>query len=305
MLDEPLSEGATMNEDQRGAVVVGISSEIEGAPELDWAAREAAIRGRSLHIVRALDPKSWRQVWDGAPPDRDLVDEVRRHLDEDVGRAVRYARSRWPELLVWGEVVDGVAWDVLRAASTTAELTVVGSRRLNALGCAVLGSVSTVVAAGAAGPVVVVGTPTGATAAPGEVVVGVDGGHDSEAVLSFAFDYASRHRRPLRAVYCWSPDLLASMQWRVSPPPPARAERWLAEAVSGWADKYPDVVRNQVVRRGHVITSLVEQSEGQDLLVVGSHNRHARVASLLGSVSQGVLHHARCPVAVVHEQRSS
>ncbi|MGW0801521.1 universal stress protein [Nonomuraea sp. NPDC002799] len=36
-----------------------------------------------------------------------------------------------------------------------------------------------------------------------------------------------------------------------------------------------------------------------DLLVVGLHGRGALGALLLGPVSQGVLHHARCPVAVV------
>lgn len=294
-----------MNEDRRGAVVVGLGSVIDGAPELDWAAREAAIRGRSLCIIRALDAKCWRQVWDGAPPNRDLVDEVREHLQEDVRRAVRYARTRWPELLVRGEVVDGAAWDVMRAASTDAELTVVGSRRLNGVGCAVLGSVSTVVAASATGPVVVVGSPRDAVAEAGDVVVGVDGGEASDTALEFAFDFASRHGRSLRAVYCWSPDLWASRQWRVDPPPLARAGRWLAEAIAGWGEKYPDVAWSQVVVRGHPVTSLTGQADDQALLVVGSHNRHARIATLFGSVSQGVLHRATCPVAVVHGQRGS
>ncbi|MBA3524163.1 MAG: universal stress protein, partial [Geodermatophilaceae bacterium] len=35
-------------------------------------------------------------------------------------------------------------------------------------------------------------------------------------------------------------------------------------------------------------------------LVIGAHDRHARLGSILGSVSQGVLHHAACPVVVVH-----
>ncbi|MEV0353087.1 universal stress protein, partial [Nonomuraea sp. NPDC050680] len=36
-----------------------------------------------------------------------------------------------------------------------------------------------------------------------------------------------------------------------------------------------------------------------DLLVVGSHGRSAIGSIVLGSVSRGVLHHARCTVTVV------
>jgi nucleotide-binding universal stress UspA family protein len=43
----------------------------------------------------------------------------------------------------------------------------------------------------------------------------------------------------------------------------------------------------------------VSASAGQYLLVVGNRRKHAHAGSLLGSVSQRVLHHATCPVAVL------
>src|SRR5207247_3799531 len=104
----------------------------------------------------------------------------------------------WPELTVEARVVDGLAYEVLRDASRTAEVTVLGSRHLGTLGAALLGSVSTVVAASGAGPVVVVGAPAGDLGGDPEVVVGVDGSGHMDLVLAFAFDYASRHGRPLR-----------------------------------------------------------------------------------------------------------
>jgi len=47
------------------------------------------------------------------------------------------------------------------------------------------------------------------------------------------------------------------------------------------------------------VIGLVGQFRGQGLLVVGSHGGNALAATLLGSVSRGVLHHATCPVTVV------
>jgi nucleotide-binding universal stress UspA family protein len=281
-----------------GAVVVGLGAAGEQLPELDWAAHEAQTRNRPLHILRANDPAADVVPWEDAL-DPAAVAALRRADEERVRNAVVHARRTLPELLVWGDVVDGAAPAVLCAASAESEVTVLGSRRLNAFDSAILGSVSTVVAASATGPVVVVGEATD-PATDAEVVVGVDGAGDTDALLGFAFDHASRRHRGLRAVFCWSPDLLASMQWRAEPPVPERADRWLAEAVAGWQEKYPDVLVRRSVVRDFPVAGLLAEAAGQALLVVGSHSKHARIGTLLGSVSQGVLHHARCPVAVVH-----
>lgn len=282
-----------------GAVVVGLGATREASPELDWAAREAHTRGRPLHVLRAYDLSDITLPWDTSLDTR-VMGGLRRADDELVRTAVVHARRLVPELLVWGEVVEGAAADVLRAASVQAELTVLGSRRLNAFNSAIIGSVSAVVAASAAGPVVVVGGAADEPNPDAEVVVGIDGSAETDSVIAFAFDYASRHHRTLRAVYCWSPDLLATMQWRPEPPVPQRADRWLAEAVAGWQEKYPDVGVRRAVVRDFPVAGLLAESAGQDLIVVGSHSTHPRIGALLGSVSQGVLHHARCPVAVVH-----
>ncbi len=288
--------------DHHGAVVVGLGTVRHGVPELDWAARDAQSRGRPLHVVRAYHLSQATLPWESSA-DRLIIADLRRVAEKHLRDAFNHVRTRWPDVPVEGCVVDGVAADVLRDASRDAEVTVLGSRHLNAIGCAVLGSVSTVVAAGGSGPIVVVGSPSADPDGLPEVVVGVDGSEHMDSVLAFAFDYASRHHRPLHAVYCWSPDLLATMQWRPEPPAPERADRWLAEAIAGWQDKYPDVAVHRGVVRESPAAGLVTESAAQDLLVVGSHSRHARLASLLGSVSQGVLHHATCPVAVVHPHR--
>ena len=78
-----------------------------------------------------------------------------------------------------------------------------------------------------------------------------------------------------------------------------REQALAAEEIAGWSEKYPDVPVNRHVLRGHPIKAPVDHSKGAELLVVGSRGRSGFAGMLLGSVSQGVLHHAHCPVAVV------
>jgi len=77
------------------------------------------------------------------------------------------------------------------------------------------------------------------------------------------------------------------------------AEQLVAEACAAARSAYPDVdVEPEAipVRPGPV---LVDASAAASLVVVGSRGRGAFTGLLLGSVSQHVLHHALCDVAVV------
>lgn len=286
-----------MNE--QGEVLYGLCDATEDWTALDWAATESRARGRPLHIVRTFHWSAGSVPWELAG-DRPIAVDLRGLAEDRVRHAVAHVTTDHPDVTVTASVVEGLAWDVLVERSAAAGLTVVGSRHLSAIGSAVLGSVSTVVAARAEGPVVVVEGPSGERAEHPWVVVGVDGSDPTDDALAFAFEHAARRGLPLKAVHCWRPDALAAMQWRPEPPAPERAERWLAEAVAGWQDKYPDVTVRRCVVREHPVAGLSLESAAQDLLVVGGGSRPARLASLLGSVSQGLLHHATCPVAVVH-----
>lgn len=82
-------------------------------------------------------------------------------------------------------------------------------------------------------------------------------------------------------------------------PETSRAGVWLSEALAGWGEQYPDVRTHASVTRDYPVSGLVAVSNEQDLLVVATRGRHSLVGRLLGSVSQGVLLYATCPVAVV------
>jgi nucleotide-binding universal stress UspA family protein len=182
---------------------------------------------------------------------------------------------------------------------------VVGARGRGALATALLGSTSVDVAAAARCPVVVVRELPTPGATPARVVVGSDGSELSAAAIGEAFAQADARGLDLTVVQAWYLDTttggLAALSVESVRREVAQAEQAVAaEAVAGWREKYPDVRVHVHVLQGHPVQAVVEHSKGAELVVVGSRGRGGFGGLLLGSVSQGVLHHAHCPVMVVH-----
>ena len=288
-----------MSEDER-PVVVGIDESAGTDAALRWATAEALARNAPLRLVCAFHyvvPPGRVPAYLDVP--EVVLEQPRQIAEQLVANAIESLSVVDPRPDTHWEAIDGDAVRVLVDESATAAVTVLGSRHLKTLGSALLGSVGAGVAARSHSPAVVVRGPAGRPEEGAAVVVGVDGTEGSEAVLEYAFEHATRHRVALRAVLCWHPDLLASMSWRAGPPAPERIEAALTEILAPWRQKFPDVVVHPAVVREHAVAGLVTASLSQHLLVVGSHGHHALAGTLLGSVSQGVLHHANCPVAVV------
>jgi nucleotide-binding universal stress UspA family protein len=231
-------------------------------------------------------------------PDADL-EEPEPVAEQLIARIIDRAREIDPEVGVEGETIEGRPSQVLVQEASFATELVLGSRQLTALRSAVLGSVGVAVAGRTECPMIAVRGPAGLREEDASVVVGVDATDAAQNVLAVGFDHASRHEVSLRPVLCWHPDLLATMKWRPSPPAPERADDWLSEALAGWREQYPDVTVHPEVIRDHPVAGLVLASSAQYLLVVGTTGHNALPGALLGSVSQGVLHHATCPVAIV------
>ena len=138
------------------------------------------------------------------------------------------------------------------------------------------------------------------------IVVGVDGSDSSQAALHWAHDEAAHHGASLTVVTAWHlPTLPMSPPFGSLPEdgydtqPKKNALAVLDRLVAGLGAREPAVdVRSSIVE-GNPAKVLIERSEDCDLLVVGSRGLEGFAGMLLGSVSQHVVAHARCPVVVV------
>ena len=297
-----------------GPVVVGYDGSDGARRALSWAAEEAQRRSAVLQVTVCTD---WHPVSSPeaagvlvSAPDLEVVGQ--ELADDAVGRL----RADHPGLRVRTEVR---AWappvPSLLAESERAQLVVLGSRGRGAFADLMLGSTSAQVAVHAHCPVVVVRPPgpAGSGAAPGAtggVVVGVDGSPAARAALAFAVETAAQRGAALKAVRVWQvPSLWGSGQ---HPAPGARvadlerAEQELLDAdvtaALDAAGPRPALEVSAVVVQGHPVDALLQSARGADLLVVGSRGSGGFRGLLLGSVSRAVLHHARCPVGMVHSQ---
>ncbi len=289
----------------RGSVVVGVDGSSTSDLALGWAIEEAARRKRPLHIIHAFSygyPMTDLGMGYAINGLRQLADSIRKD-------AVTRAHRTNPGLVItWGEPACRPA-PALVDASETADTVVVGARGMSAARGAFMGSVSVQVAAHARCPVVIVhDTPTPEAESP--VVVGVDGSEVSSSTIAYAYEQASSRGVGLTVVHAWWLDHIedagASAIWTVDWQAFAEEEKTLvAESLAGWQEKYPDVAVRRHSVRGLPVEALIRQSQNACLVVVGTRGRGGFGGLLLGSVSQGVMHRAKCPVAIVHGQQDA
>lgn len=293
-----------MNLSPRPAVVVGLDQSEPGRAAVEYAAKVASRQNLPLRLVHVVESSRQTGVrWtEGA---EGVVGGSAPRFFEETITALSVA---YPEVEVSSRLQHGSAWKTLVEESTRADLLVLGPRGNGGFADLVVGSTALRVTSHAHCPVVVVpGARSDAPARHG-VVVGVDGSECSEAAIAFACQVASETRETLTALHAWHDPALSGtglmMPPVYDPVLVAREEEVvLAESMAGWPEKYPDVHVETEVVRDHAVHALVARAAAAALLVVGSHGRGSVRSLLLGSVSHGVLHHARGPVAIVNHAR--
>ncbi|MER6008955.1 universal stress protein [Nonomuraea angiospora] len=277
-------------------IVVGTDGSAAATAAVEWAADDAARAMARLCIVHAVD-RSPYEIAKFSNPGPD--DAVALSAESVLADAEMVARKRQPGIDITSELFQGAAATVLRGRADSAGEIVIGGRGLGGFPGAVLGSVSTHVAGHAHGPVVVVRSDP--DTAYGEIVVGLDDYHAGEPALAYAFEQALLRACTLRAVYAWQPPAHAHIPESAHDLGEIHAARCRIAAgiLLGWRQRYPQVQVIEDVRRAHPVDALAGVSAQADLVVVGSQGRGAIGTVMLGSVTLGVLYHARSSVAVV------
>jgi nucleotide-binding universal stress UspA family protein len=287
-------------------VVVGTDGSDQSFHAVEWAAREAVLRGAGLRIlsVPTLPPRMpWRHAPQGTP---DTVADMIVHSHEHtLAVAAGHAAEMAPGLVVGTALLPDRPAPALIDAAAGASMLVVGSRGGGGFAALVLGSVSRYVATRSDCPVVVVREETVAPCR--EVVVGVRD-LDQPAAIGFAFQEAALRKAGLRAVHAWQ-WFLPDMRLTGTERPGAAAEEvtfeaaeWLTGVMSFWREKFPEVDVIEDVVHASPGRVLAGNSARADLIVLG-RNSGGDESSHWGAdaVIHAVLNHAHSPVAIVPE----
>ena len=274
-----------------GAVVVGYDGTAVAGVALDWAADHADREGRPVVVVHAAGSlgtvgTTWLDRADPATEPALLEMECRgRALLAD---ALSRVATRHPALGTASFLAMEDAAPELVQLSRTASLVVTGSRGHGAVRSVPTGQVGTWLARRTSCPVVVVPDHDLGTVREG-VLAGVRLDQPEDTVLEFAYRYASVHDLPVTVAHA-------------TRRPGSEGEalrRELAEVVSGYAERYPDVWAHTLLLPGRPVHKLLGLAERMHLLVVGQHEPTGLHESPFGHVRSSVVDRSPCPTAVV------
>jgi nucleotide-binding universal stress UspA family protein len=298
------------------SVVAGVDGSRDSEAAVDWAAREALRRGLPLRLVHAWEaglPDS------GTPPvSPPELRASQQHARQVLRSALDRLSERYPPLAVSAEQVGSPPVPALLAESENADLLVIGCQGSSGLSGFVSGRVALATAARTERPIVLV--PAGESAesehVPGpdgqpsvhtpfrDVTVAVDIEGTYDEVLDFAFRTAEARGAPLRAVHAWHVPFshsrpTAGDRARMR----AAAEDELARLLEPWRVKYPAVAVRENLHEGRPAHALVRAAGGAGLLVAGVRRRRAAAPRpTAGAVAHTLIHHVRCPVALVSHE---
>jgi nucleotide-binding universal stress UspA family protein len=289
------------------AIVVGIDGSEAALGAARWAADYAAASDSPLLLFHAIPRIDWyfanAMVFTPEALAAELAEEGRKKLDE----AEAAIRPGHGELVIHRQIVNEAVGSAFAKISATAQLIVIGSHWTSAASDLILGGHVIRIVNNANCPVLVwrrsSATPTGA---PLPVVVGVDESENSMRALEAAFECADNLGAPLTVAHMWETGAAVGLgygegpvDWNLLHLMKSNQEQKLDELVAPLRARFPGAHVNKVYTETGPAKGLKELSQSAQLVVVGSHGHGKLAGTVLGSVSQSLIHHADCSVLVV------
>ncbi|MEV4411681.1 universal stress protein [Catellatospora sp. NPDC049609] len=284
-----------MNTPLPAPIVVGLDGSACSELALDWAVTEARLRRAALKLIYVVDAVAPRGAFGY------LTDEVTAFGDDLLATARDRAAARQVPAST-AIVCDDAAHGLIKEAKDSTML-VVGSRGHGGFHDLLLGSTSLQTAMHAHCPVAVIRPHTAPAPDEGRrVLLGIDGSPRSAAATGVAFDEARLRGIGLTVLHAWVGSLSeATAGLGGQDGLEVRARMVLNDALAPWVSRHPDVDVRKIVVKQPPARALVDASAEAELVVVGCRGRGGFTSLVLGSVSHALVHHAACPVLVVHE----
>ncbi|KWX22526.1 universal stress protein [Mycolicibacterium wolinskyi] len=139
------------------------------------------------------------------------------------------------------------------------------------------------------------------------ILVAVDGSAEADAAVRWAAREAVMREAPVTLMHVAVPVVvswpIAPLEGSITQWQQDNARHVIEQAhktlLANIGDATPPTVRTEVKYSG-IVPELLAAAEHAQMVVVGSRGMGAISRVILGSVSSGLVHHAPCPVAVVH-----
>src|SRR5215212_6606369 len=132
---------------------------------------------------------------------------------------------------------------------------------------------------------------------PTKILLATDGSEDARLAAQAAADLSDKARAELHIVHAWQavPHSVIDSDYY------EEGARQLLKEQSQFISGSGGMVSDAHLVRGAPVDAILNLGEeiGADLIVMGSRGHGPLARLILGSVSEGVVHHASCPVLVL------
>jgi nucleotide-binding universal stress UspA family protein len=278
----------------------------EGAERAAGHARTyARTFGATVHVVSVVDVRQYSSTSDELD---DVGRKQRDRLREEAEDAVATAEDALgDEVAVVTDILQGIPHESILdyAADSDADLLVMGTHGRTGLQRLLVGSTTERVARLADRPVLTVGPDADPADGVRNVLVPTDGSAGVEPAVAAGLDAAEAFGATVHALYVADVRTFFTDDADATPPDPA------LDLLEDRGEKATDAVAERATERGldaetgvvdGVPTSAIVDyaaDREMDLVVMGTHGRTGIDRLLLGSVAEGVIRQADCPVLTV------